>query len=256
MGSDTLLRALIREIASEQSSAKPRQVGKIWLAGREITGGLKFGYHSWIIVWDPRDPPSTFKTYSGKSGVGFEIGLASAAANKLVMGKTRDELADALLKLRDFELNSKEYREALAQTTWGPLLKLKNWDSDHPSKADERFELYPLVTYNIPKSNAPPTSSSAIAPVTLNISQERDPYTHNAIQICDNLERAFNNYTQNVPYDPHPSLSSNSEKVRNSNSFTYTLARIVNPKMPITGPAGFQPRKYPGWGLEVPGLSP
>ena len=86
MRSEKILRALIREISSETPQQAPattapvaaKQKGKIFLAGRDITGDLGLGFHAWIIVRHPNDNPGTLRTYSGKSGVGFETGVASA----------------------------------------------------------------------------------------------------------------------------------------------------------------------------------
>lgn len=248
MNSHDLLRALIKEIVSTEPP-KMKQIPKIWLAGREITMGLDVGYHAWIMVQDPRDPPGTIKTYSGKSGVDFESGLGSTISNKLRTGKARDQSVDAFAAGIKSSGGEEAGRKALELTTWGPLRKLKNWDSDKPAAADEKFELFPIALLQPDQAAVnQKISISAVGSVDEIMSRK-------AVEICDKIERAFNNYTQNVPYDPYPQMSSNSSS-RNSNSFAYTLALIVNPAMGASGPSGFKASKYPGWGLTVPGLSP
>jgi hypothetical protein len=242
MKSEKLLRSLIREISSEtpqqaQATTAPvttapvaaKQKGKIFLAGRDISGDLGLGFHSWIIVRHPNDNPGTLRTYSGKSGVGFETGAASAAIRKIFTGSARSEKADQVLNaFQNLKQSNavEEYRKALENTTWGPLRKLKGWDSDQIKNFDELYELVPKTM---------PTITDA-----------------QILLMCNKIDDAFNNYAENIPYDPIPQFSSN-QSTRNSNSFAYTLARIISPKgfnLP-----GFDIAKYPGWGMTVPGLA-
>ena len=236
MKSDRILRQLIREISNEPVTppapvSKQLQKGKIFLAGRDISMDLDIGFHAWIIVRHPEDPKGTLRTYSGKSGVGFEAGIASAALRKLFTGSARDEKADqvvnALRNVRQFRHDTEAYREAMADTTWGPLLKLKNWESDKVGQADEIFELVPRAT--------PGVTDDQI------------------LQMCNLIEDAFNNYPQDVPYDPVPHFSSNNS-TRNSNSFAFTLMKLISPARRLT-PENFATAKYPGWSLIVPGLT-
>lgn len=225
-----MLRILIREISSEQlptaAPAKPQQKGKIWLTGRDISLDMDIGFHAWIIVRHPEDPKGTLRTYSGKSGVGFEMGVATAALRKMFTGAARDERADqvvnALQNVRKFRHDTEAYQEAMEDTTWGSLLKLKNWDADAIGKADEIFELIPGATDD------------------------------QILRACNQIEAAFNNYAQRVPYDPVPQLSSN-RSTRNSNSFAFTLMKLISPNRSLQ-PDNFLPGKYPGWGFVVPGL--
>jgi len=194
--------------------------------------GLDDRYHAWILVRDPRQPKGTLTAYSGKSGVGFELGLLSAVANKVLTGSARDKKADQVIntlqKLRSFRSNAEAYREAMSDTTWGPLLKLKNWESDSIGQQDQMYTLVEAGKNNV--------------------TQEQ------VISSIDRIASAFDNYAQNVPYDPYPQISSN-ENARNSNSFAYTLKELITPR-PNLAAMGFQPERYPGWGLLVPGLAP
>lgn len=233
MKSERVLRSLIREISSEfptDTVVKPQQKGKIYLAGRDISFDLDIGFHAWIIVRHPEDPKGTLRTYSGKSGVGFEMGVASAALRKMFTGSARDERADqvvhALRNVRKFRHDTEAYQEAMEDTTWGPLLKLKNWDADAVGNADEIFELVPRATPGITDDQI--------------------------LRMCNQIEAAFNNYAQDVPYDPVPQLSSN-RSTRNSNSFAFTLMKLISPNRSLQ-PDNFLPGKYPGWGFVVPGL--
>ena len=244
MRSEKVLRALIREISSEIPQKAPvttapattapvtaKQKGKIFLAGRDISLDLGIGFHSWIIVRHPNDNPGTLRTYSGKSGVGFETGIASAALRKLLTGSARaekvDEIVNALKDVQQFNNNAEAYRKALGNTTWGPLLKLKGWDSDQIKNFDELYEIVPKMI--------PTVTDEQI------------------LLMCNKIDDAFNNYQQNVAYDPVPQLCSN-PSARNSNSFAYTLTKIISPNTGLNLP-GFDPTKYPGWGMIVPGLA-
>jgi hypothetical protein len=233
MKTERMLRSLIREISSELPTAAPvvpQQKGKIYLAGRDISFDMDIGFHAWIIVRHPEDPKGTLRTYSGKSGVGFEMGVATAALRKMFTGDARDERADrvvnALRNVQKFKSDTAAYQEAMKDTTWGPLLKLKNWDADAIGKADEIFELVPLA--------APGVTDDQI------------------LRACNQIEAAFHNYTQDVPYDPVPQLSSN-KSTRNSNSFAFTLMKLISPNRSLQ-PGNFSTDKYPGWGFIVPGL--
>ena len=192
---------------------------------------LDIGYHAWIVVRHPEDPKGVVRTYSGKSGVGFEMGIASATLRKMFTGSARDtkadQVVDALRNVRKFRHDTEAYQEAMEDTTWGPLLKLKNWDSDKVANADEMFELVP----------------NGIPGIT----------DDQVLQMCNQIEAAFNNYAQDVPYDPVPQLSSNGS-ARNSNSFAFTLMKLISPKRTLV-PDTFVAAKYPGWSLIVPGLS-
>jgi len=235
MRSEKILRALIREISSEITQQAPpvpavaKQKGKIFLAGRDISFELGLGFHAWIIVRHPNDNPGTIRTYSGKSGVGFEMGVASATIRKIFTGSARAEKADQIVNaFQDLKQSNdvEEYKKALENTTWGPLRKLKDWDSDEIEDFDEVYELVPKMV---------PTITDA-----------------QILLMCNKIDDAFNNYAENVPYDPIPQFSSN-PATRNSNSFAYTLAKIISPKgfsLP-----GFDITKYPGWGMTVPGLA-
>ena len=243
MRSEKILRALIREISSETPQQAPattapaatapvaaKQKGKIFLAGRDITGDLGLGFHAWIIVRHPNDNPGTLRTYSGKSGVGFETGVASAAIRKIFTGSARsqnaDQIVNAFQKLKQSNAVA-EYKKALENTTWGPLRKLKGWDSDQIRNFDELYEIVPKMM---------PTITDA-----------------QILLMCNKIDDAFNNYTENIPYDPIPQHSSN-PSTRNSNSFAYTLTRIISPKVEFELP-GFNRLKYPGWGMIVPSLA-
>ena len=238
MRSEKILRALIREISSETPQQAPattapvaaKQKGKIFLAGRDITGDLGLGFHAWIIVRHPNDNPGTLRTYSGKSGVGFETGVASATIRKFFTGSARSQKADqvvnAFQKLKQSN-DVAEFKKALENTTWGPLRKLKGWDSDEFQDSDELYELVPKM---MPKAT-----------------------DKNILLMCNKIDDAFNNYKENIAYDPIPEFSSNQE-TRNSNSFAYTLAKIISPKVEFELP-GFNRLKYPGWGITVPGLA-
>jgi len=237
MRSEKILRALIREISSEITQQVPpapapvvaKQKGKIFLAGRDISFELGLGFHAWIIVRHPNDNPGTIRTYSGKSGVGFETGVASATIRKIFTGSARAEKADQIVNaFQDLKQSNdvEEFKKALENTTWGPLRKLKGWDSDQIKNFDELYELVPEMV---------PTVTDA-----------------QILLMCNKIDDAFNNYAENIPYDPIPQFSNN-QSTRNSNSFAYTLARIISPKgfnLP-----GFDIAKYPGWGMTVPGLA-
>ena len=238
MRSEKILRALIREISSEITQQAPpepapvvaKQKGKIFLAGRDISFELGLGFHAWIIVRHPNDNPGTIRTYSGKSGVGFETGVASATIRKIFTGSARAEKADQIVNaFQDLKQSNdvEEFKKALENTTWGPLRKLKGWDADEIEDFDELYELVPEMI---------PTVTDA-----------------QILLMCNKIDDAFNNYTENIAYDPIPEYSSN-PSARNSNSFAYTLAKIISPNVEFEIP-GFNKLKYPGWGMKVPGLA-
>lgn len=123
---------------------------------------------------------------------------------------------------------SKEYAQ---KTDWGVLRKLINWDSDEFQDLDSVY-----VVTDLKKETPEQLQDAAIE-----------------------LEKSFNNYKEDIPYDPvagsNVSLGYDApENARNSNSFAYTLLKnIVNDSV-IDDIKKQTDLELPGWGLTVPGL--
>lgn len=128
---------------------------------------------------------------------------------------------------------SKYNKKYVGQTDWGALRKLINWDSDEFRDLDT-FYVVTDLTQETPEQ----LQDAAIA-----------------------LEKSFNNYKEDVPYDPVAGMNvslgyDGPENARNSNSFAYTLLKSIVSDNVIKNIKKQTDLELPGWGLTVPGLRP
>lgn len=168
-------------------------------------------------------------TYSGKSGIIFK---ASELIKRLAIGRnlSTDEKLEAIKSAYSAgKATKEEFRLALETTSWGPLRKIKNWENDSLNAATELYEIMPMKFES---------------------QQELD-------EAALRIKEAFDNYKEDVPYDPLPGTESAGSDTRNSNSFAYTLVleALGNEEEFNKRVRGFDSTKLPGWGLKVPGLS-
>ena len=206
--------------------------GRIWVAGRSITGPSDIGKHAWIMIKEPGDPSNPIISLSGKSGVGFEAGAISALIRKGLRGEARDVTADEVVDGLAKAYHSgtplrQELLDALESTSWGPLRKKVNYDADTVSSATDLWEITP------------------------------DNQTDVKTAIADILS-AYENYKETTPYDPLPGIASSNSSSRNSNSFARTLLDVARSGRARNMPSlsGFNQDQYPGWHLAVQGMTP
>lgn len=248
--------------------------------------------HAWIMV---KKPGEGITSYSGKSGAAFEthdfmslieIVLASAdpeivakalsiddtgstpnvsreLANwfqglvsdgeltndegeryqtiiqRLTVGRdaSQDEMMARMQSLKDQGLITiEEYKNILKDSNWGPLRKLKNYEPDTFAAANSSGNYIISV---MPRKNE---------------SQE------DVKKAIEKIESAFENYNEDVPYDPIPgSNDSVPPDARNSNSFAYTLLRhIFGTHKNVEDRINYKDigMRLPGWGKFVNGLRP
>jgi len=214
-------------------SGLPPGSGRIWVAGRSISGPTDIGKHAWIMVKKPGDPSGPIISLSGKSGVGFEGGILKAALRKIIKGEARDRDLDKLVDEISQAYHKgqplrQELLDMLEKTSWGPLRKKINYEADTIANATDLWEITPN-----------------------NVDDAREA-------IKDVLS-AYSNYTQMTPYDPMPGITSSNPAARNSNSFASTLLDVAR----SNGRERFMPRlsglnveQYPGWHLSVSTLKP
>ena len=241
----SLLRKMIIKEAGRWTSGRTRaSIGNPYKFGNIQTVGKRgnhpdfyvyfcarqlFGlpiYHSWIVVGykDSNGKPKQL-TLSGKSGAEFTADrFLSLNINKIwnwspknpipyeIFEFGRDEDPDNIwrrarksyerLKSEDRYGTSQEFKDAvdelertLKDTTWRNLQKRKNWSSDSISNATIKKKVFP-----------PP-------------GMQMNAFVHRIIS-------AYEGYAENIPYDPAPEISENTED-RNSNSFAFSLLRTA-----------------------------
>jgi hypothetical protein len=227
------LRKIIRSHIILENKKKIK--GKVWFAYRNITGtenivgdifpDLKAG-HAWIMVQDPETGEVT--SYSGKSGIVF---TASDMIKRIGLG--RDDNADVYFtKLEkaynDKKITEKELKHAIENTDWKNLKKMKDWSSD-------KFGMHDAIIEVMPRYSLGDTQQSV----------------NNAIK---KIQRAFDVYEENVPYDPLPGSQGAGSASRNSNSFAYTLLRNVFSDQVTRNRVGNLTMALPGWGMIVKGM--
>jgi DNA-binding transcriptional regulator YdaS (Cro superfamily) len=208
--------------------------GKIYLAYRNISGtdnvigkifpGLKAG-HAWIMVKDPDTGDIT--SYSGKSGIVFTK-MAFMKRYGLGRDDTVDEVFSKMYqKYVDGNVTLDELKVSLADLDWENLTKAENWGKDTFDNATTVIEIMP-----------------------------RKGDTQNDIYgAIENIKRAFQNYSNDVPYDPMPGTEKSGNLARNSNSFAYTLLRNIFNDGEVRRRTGNLTMKLPGWGQIVRGMS-
>jgi len=227
------LNNLIKNFLNENLGLDSSSIqGKIYFAYRNITGteniagdifpGLKAG-HAWVMVEDPSTGKLT--SYSGKSGIDFEL---PDIAKRLTLG--RDNRADSIFQKVNSaysrgEVSKEVVMSIIEETDWKNLRKLKDWESDQFEKADTVIEVMPRYD--------------------LGDNQEK---LINSIMM---VEKAFQSYQEDLPYDPIPGSESAIPEARNSNSFAYTLLRSFLNENEIRERIGNLSIKLPGWGLEI-----
>lgn len=240
--------------------------------------------HAWIMT---KKPGEDIKSYSGKSGVAFEtIDLHAAyqsllsAINKkasffsdtsqdhmqdinnkiqslvsageltnedgeryetifkrIAIGRDikQDELIMKMKDLKDQgEVTAEEYKNILKDANWGALRKLINYQPDTFEVANSQGN---YVISVMPRAND--TQEEVKAAI-------------------EKIESAFNNYKEDVPYDPIAGSADSLEGSCNSNSFAYTLLRHLFSHQEVEARTNIKEigMKLPGWSLLVPGLRP
>lgn len=245
--------------------------------------------HAWIMI---KKPGEDMKSYSGKSGVAFEtadlhatyqaflgqLKLSQALQKSLNIGSNtkiplqlhqtnkmiqnlvsdgeltnddgeryetifkrlaigrdikQDELISKTKDLKDQGLvTAKEYKNILKDANWGALLKLINYQPDTFEVAGKTGNyLQPIMPR---KGDTQEDVKAAI----------------------EKIEKAFNNYSEDVPYDPIAGSPDSLRGSCNSNSFAYTLLRHIFSDADVNSRTNIAQvgMELPGWNLLVPGL--
>ena len=207
----------------------------IYFAARNIsgTGGIEWlpesfkAGHAWVMV---KKPGEGIVSYSGKSGIIF---TASDFLKRYFAGRDLD-IDEAVSELIDLHRNKKipetELKEALENADWKELKKRKNWDSD-TFKVGNSSGNY-LIEVSPQDGESQEEVKSAIA----------------------RIESAYENYNENVPYDPLPRSSGGNFEARNSNSFAYTLLRQFLSDKEVNDRIGNPGMELPGFSLIVSGM--
>jgi len=185
--------------------------------------------HAWIMV---KKPGEGLTSYSGKSGVAFELQRLAQSRDK-----ENDDYLKQMRALRDIgEISPEEYKALVEKSDWGQLRKIKNYEPDTFEYANSRGNYLIEV---MPRGND---------------SQE------DVKKAIEKIESAFANYNEDVTYDPIPGSNADvPPDARNSNSFAYTLLKhILGNDKEIEKRVNFSDIKMqlPGWGKLVRGLRP
>ena len=228
------LKVIIENYLLEQEAEKAKDGYYIWFAARNISGGidwlpkaLKAG-HSWVMI---KKPGESITSYSGKAGIIFG---ATAFADRYFTGRTLavDEIANKMIALnRQGKVSKDELAKAIEQTDWKELKKKKNWNVDTFKVAGD--------------------SGNYLQPI-----MPRKGDTQEAVKAAiERIEKAFNTYSETVPYDPLPGTSSGNNEAKNSNSFAYTLLRhaLQSPKA-VSERIGNPGMELPGFDQLVGGM--
>ena len=190
--------------------------------------------HAWIMIQKPGEP---IKSLSGKCGIAK---FGEKLGKRLIMGQDESEfefiervihtIKDSDKYKEDKEELKNHLHHLINQTSWGPLLKLVNYEKDTFEVANQ--------------------GSNLLIPFFKNESEDERK------SIIEKIESAFENYNEDVIYDPIPNRQDAPDSARNSNSFAYTLLRTHYQDHEIEGRSGDKNNiNLPGWGMIVPGLS-
>lgn len=227
---------LIRLIETYLNEEDKQGKYAVYFAARNISGNQDISWmpeemkagHAWVMV---KKPGEGITSYSGKSGIIF---TASDFLKRYFLGRDLDidEIVNKVIQLhRDGKIPEEELKDALANADWKSLEKRKNWDSD-------TFEV-----------------GNQSGNYLIQVMPRGDDTQEEVKAAVERVERAFESYNENVPYDPLPGTKSGNNEARNSNSFAYTLLRhaLGTPKK-LYDRIGKPGMELPGFDLIVSGM--
>ena len=206
---------------------------KFWQSNLEYLDTLSKSGHAWIMIQKPGEPIRSLSGKCGAAKFGTKIG------KRLTIGRDESEfefIERVVLTVKESDEYKKDKEKLkdhlhllINKTNWGPLLKLVNYEKDTFEVANQ--------------------SSNFLASFFGGETEDERKL------IIEKIESAFENYNEDVIYDPMPNRQDAPDTARNSNSFAYTLLRSHYQDHEIRARAGDKNNiNLPGWGMIVPGL--